>query len=112
MNTNILQTLVTAMQRRLAALPQRLRPFTTEFDELPKNLMLTGARGCGKSTFLLHHSRGKRLLYFSADNPKIIGEPLYDLVSSVFMLGYEGVIIDEIHYASNWTMARGSTQAA
>jgi len=95
MNTNILQTLVTAMQRRLAALPQRLRPFTTEFDELPKNLMLTGARGCGKSTFLLHHSQGRRLLYFSADNPKIIGEPLYDLVSSVFMLGYEGVIIDE-----------------
>ena len=47
MNTNILQTLVTAMQRRLAALPQRLRPFTTEFDELPKNLMLTGARGLG-----------------------------------------------------------------
>lgn len=43
MNTNILQTLVTAMQRRLAALPQRLRPFTTEFDELPKNLMLTPA---------------------------------------------------------------------
>ena len=83
MNTNILQ-------RRLAALPQRLRPFTTEFDELPKNLMLTGARGCGKSTFLLHHSQGRRLLYFSADNPKIIGEPLYDLVSSVFMLGYEG----------------------
>ena len=39
MNTNILQTLVTAMQRRLAALPQRLRPFTTEFDELPKNLI-------------------------------------------------------------------------
>ena len=81
MNTNILQTLVTAMQRRLAALPQRLRPFTTEFDELPKNLMLTGARGCGKSTFLLHHSQGRRLLYFSADNPKIIGEPLYDLVT-------------------------------
>lgn len=104
MNTNILQTLVTAMQRRLAALPQRLRPFTTEFDELPKKLMLTGARGCGKSTFLLHHSQGRRLLYFSADNPKIIGEPLYDLVSSVFMLGYEGVIIDEIHYASNWSI--------
>ena len=41
---------------------------------------------------------------FSADNPKIIGEPLYDLVSSVFMLGYEGVIIDEIHYASNWSI--------
>ena len=92
------------MQRRLAALPQRLRPFTTEFDELPKKLMLTGARGCGKSTFLLHHSQGRRLLYFSADNPKIIGEPLYDLVSSVFMLGYEGVIIDEIHYASNWSI--------
>lgn len=104
MTNETLQTLVRAMQRRMAALPQRLRLFTTEYDKLPNALLLTGARGCGKSTFLLYHSQGKRILYFSADNPKIIGESLYDLVNDIFMLGYEGVIIDEVHYAANWSV--------
>lgn len=88
----------------MAALPQRLRLFTTEFGNLPNTLLLTGARGCGKSTFLLYHSQGKRILYFSADNPKIINEPLYDLVNDIFMLGYDGVVIDEVHYAANWSV--------
>lgn len=104
MNKDIHQALIMAMQRRMAALPQRLRLFTTEHDALPKALLLTGARGCGKSTFLLYHSQGKHLLYISADNPKIMGEPLYDLVSDILMLGYEGVIIDEVHYAANWSI--------
>lgn len=104
MTTEILQTLVMAMQRRLAAMPQRLRPFTTEHEALPKTLLLTGARGCGKSTFLLYHSQGKRLLYLSADNPKIIGQSLYDVVSFIFMQGFEGVIIDEVHYADKWSI--------
>lgn len=103
MRTTLIQTLEAAMQRRLAALPQRLRPFTTEYTSLPASLMLTGARGCGKSTFLLFHSKGSRMLYFSADNPKLMSEPLYDLISEIFMMGYEGVIIDEIHYAQDWS---------
>lgn len=104
MTHDIHQTLVMAMQRRLAALPQKLRLFTTEHDKLPNTLLLTGARGCGKSTFLLYHSQGKRLMYFSADNPKIMNVPLYDLVNEIFMLGYEGVIIDEVHYAADWSI--------
>lgn len=101
------QTLVMAMQRRIAALPARLRLFTTEYVKqrpLPKTLLLSGARGCGKTTFLIHHSINKRMLYISADNPKIITEPLYDIVSEIFMRGYEGVIIDEVHFASNWSL--------
>ena len=66
--------------------------------------MLSGARGCGKTTFLLHHSLGKRMLYFSADNPKVINEPLYDFVAALFMQGYEGVIIDEVHFATKWSL--------
>lgn len=104
MKDEIHQTLLMAMQRRLAAMPQRLRLFTTEYGKLPNALLLTGTRGCGKSTFLLHHATGRHIMYLSADNPKIIGIPLYDLVSDIFMLGYEGVIIDEIHYASNWSI--------
>jgi len=107
MTNDTLQTLIMAMQRRMAALPERLRLFTTEYCEakpLPRTLMLCGARGCGKTTFLLHHSQGKRMLYFSADNPKLINEHLYDLVSDLFMRGYEGVIVDEIHFASDWSL--------
>lgn len=107
MTNEILQQLVMAMQRRVAALPERLRLFTTEYcaqNALPRTLLLSGARGCGKTTFLLYHSIGKRMLYFSADNPKIINDSIYDLVSDIFMRGYEGVIIDEIHFAANWSL--------
>mgnify|MGYP004446805873 FL=1 len=106
MTNEILQNLIMAMQRRIAAMPKRLRLFTTEYSEsqsLPRTLMLSGVRGCGKTTFLLHHSQDKRMIYFSADNPKLINEPLYDLVSDIFMRGYEGVIIDEVHFAANWS---------
>ena len=99
-----IELLEMAMQRRLAAMPKRLRLFTTEHKKLPDALLLTGTRGCGKSTFLMHHATGKHLLYFSADNPSVINEPLYDVVSFAFMQGYEGVIIDEVHYAANWSI--------
>lgn len=58
----------------------------------------------GQHLCLCQHSQGKRMLYFSADNPKVITSPLYDLVNDIFMQGYEGVIIDEIHYASEWSI--------
>ena len=96
--------LVQAMQRRLAAMPKRLRLFTTETERLPDTLLLTGARGCGKSTFLLHHSRGRNMLYVSVDNPTVVARPLYEVVSAIFMQGYEGVILDEVHYAANWSL--------
>lgn len=44
------------------------------------------------------------MLYFSADNPMLAGEPLYDTVKSMFMAGFEGVIVDEIHYARDWSL--------
>ena len=99
--------MIMTMQRRISALPERLRLFTTEYcaqKPLPRTLMLSGTRGCGKTTFLLHHSMNKRMLYFSADNPKYINESLYDIVSFIFLQGYEGVIIDEIHFASQWSL--------
>lgn len=104
MNSEIINHLLASMQRRMAALPHRLRPFTTGYSQLPPCFLLTGSRGCGKSTFMLHHSRDNRMLYFSADNPKVMAFNLYDFVSYIFMNGYEGVIIDEIHYANNWSI--------
>lgn len=97
------------MLRRLEAMPEVLRPFTAEPRELPRGLLLTGPRGVGKTTFLLHHlqrlhhSRGKRLFYLSADNPLLADVSLYDAVHAVFMRGYEGAVIDEVHYARDWS---------
>ena len=38
----------------------------------------------------------------SVDHPAFSATPLYDLIEVAFMEGYEGVLIDEIHYAMHW----------
>ncbi len=103
MNESTFARLEAAMERRRAALPVTLRPFTESYGELPRAVILTGARGVGKSTFLLHHSRSRRFLYVSADNP-LIGEiPLYDVGERAFVAGYEGIVVDEVHFARDWS---------
>lgn len=93
-----------AMRRRVSALPARIRPFTVEYQELPRALLLTGARGVGKTTFLLYRAKDQRILYFSSDNPLFASESLYDTVKSAFLAGYSGIVIDEVHYARNWAL--------
>ncbi len=93
-----------AMQRRMAALPSRLRPFSTEYRNLPRALLLTGARGVGKTIFLLHHAKERRVLYLSADNPMVMSESLYNIGKSAFLAGFGGIIIDEVHYAREWAL--------
>jgi len=104
MDARTITELETAMSRRIASLPSRIRLFSREYGALPRALLLTGSRGVGKTTFLLHHARESRMLYFSADNPMLAGELLYETVKSMFMAGYEGVIVDEVHYARDWSL--------
>jgi len=96
------------MARKISNLPARLRLFTTEYPcdgNIPNNIILTGLRGVGKSTFLLYNIRNssKKILYFSADNPLLAVEDIYMFVSQMFMKGYDGVAIDEVHYAKDWS---------
>lgn len=99
-----------AMKRRIASLPARFRPFVRHRETLPRTTMLTGPRGVGKTTFLLHHAQKffethrERLLYLSADNPTLGSEGLYEIVTSIFLAGYAGVIIDEVHFAKDWSI--------
>lgn len=106
MQEQILDQLSASMQRKTNNLPERLRLFTTEYGQLPQTVIVTGLRGIGKSTFLLYHARnsGKRIMYLSADSPLISSEPLYSVVSFIFSQGYEGVIVDEVHYAKDWAV--------
>lgn len=104
----IISEMETIMERKIKALPKRIRLWTTEYtskNTIPKNMILTGLRGNGKSTFLLYNAKKskKKILYFSADNPVLSTAILYELVSGIFMQGYEGVIIDEVHFARDWS---------
>jgi predicted AAA+ superfamily ATPase len=104
LNTQEISELEAAMGRKLGTLPARIRPFTTDRVDLPRALLLTGARGTGKTTFLLHHAGLTGMLYLSADNPMLAGQSLYDAVRSIFMAGYNGAIIDEVHFARDWSL--------
>ena len=102
--------LETTMLRRISSLPDRFRPFVMHRDTLPRTFMLTGPRGAGKTTYLLHHAnkladtQQQSILYLSADNPTLGTESLYEIVASIFLAGYSGVIVDEIHFAKDWSI--------
>lgn len=100
MTTERVANLEAAMNRRVSVLPNRIRPFVRAYKELPRACMLTGARGVGKTTFLLYHAQlqKRRILYLSADNPTLAAESLYDIVSFMFLNGFSGVIVDEVHW--------------
>lgn len=88
MNNSIIQALESNIARRVSALPNKLRLFTQEIESLPRALILTGSRGVGKSTFLLHHAKDRNLLYFSADNPLVMPFSLSEIAKAIFMAGY------------------------
>ena len=104
MENDIISDLEASMQRKLSTLPEKIRLFTKDVPELPKAFILTGPRGVGKTTFLLYHAVAKDILYLSADNPLLSAKPLYEIISSIFSRGYKGVIIDEVHFASDWSL--------
>jgi uncharacterized protein len=104
MNGTTITEIESAMGRKFASLPERIRPFSREHEALPRACLVVGPRGVGKTTFLLHRARDSRTLYFSADNPMLADEPLYETVKSIFMAGYEGVVIDEVHFARDWSL--------
>jgi len=106
MNLEEVITLVEETHQRLKlSLPERIRPFydSVEIDKV-RTALVYGQRGAGKTTFLLYRSKDKPFLYLSADNPLVIAHPLYEVVREVFKRGYEGIIVDEVHLAKDWSL--------
>lgn len=100
----IIDNLELTHERLKQYLPARKRPFYANIQtKNTRGLLLYGPRGVGKTTFLLDATKDRNFLYLSADNPLISSLALYELVKNIFSRGYEGVVIDEIHYTNNWS---------
>jgi uncharacterized protein len=72
-------------------------------------ITITGARGTGKTTLVLQHliaeyGSVEKCLYFSADNPLVLKNGIYDTANEYFKFYGDAVIIDEVHKQTNWAM--------
>ncbi|HBM15093.1 MAG TPA: AAA family ATPase [Lentisphaeria bacterium] len=85
--------------------PKKKRDYFNKLNfDCSRAILLSGPRGTGKTSWMLSQLNKGFFLYFSADHPSIAAIPLYDLCDAAFSKGYEGVFIDEIHYAKDWSI--------
>jgi hypothetical protein len=101
----IVDQLEQTYQRIKLFLPERKRPYfsTIQINNI-RAFLIYGPRGVGKTTFLIDSIKNRNFLYFSADNIAIQPYPLYDVVKEIFLRGYDGVVIDEVHFSNNWSL--------
>jgi len=81
------------------------RYFFQKVDFDNKLIGILGARGIGKTTFMLQYLRGfdfDKTLYFSADSIAASGVKLYDIAEEFSRYGGEILAIDEIHKIKNF----------
>jgi predicted AAA+ superfamily ATPase len=104
---NQLESLRLIQNRLTRDLPAWERPIVARLEESlsagARAILLTGPRGVGKTTYLLKKARDSDWVYFSADHPHVASQSLFELVESAYMSGARGVVVDEVHYARNWS---------
>lgn len=72
-------------------------------------IILTGARGTGKTTLVLQHyvkryHDVKKCLYMSADNPLVLKAGIYQTASEYFKYYGDCLIVDEVHKQKDWSL--------
>ncbi len=105
-HAEILDKLLIIQSRLIAAQPEKFRPFFNcrDLTSKQRGLLVMGPRGVGKTTFLLREAGKRKVFYLSADHPLVFQTNLYNLAEAAFGQGYEGLIIDEVHYAKDWSL--------
>ena len=89
-------------ERLIVHQPVRLRDRVRQLQVDNRACLLTGPRGTGKTTWLLRQCEQEHYLYISVDHPAFSATPLYSLIEAAFLEGYEGILLDEVHYAFDW----------
>lgn len=88
--------------------PAYYRKFYSDFKMDNRFIGVVGARGVGKTTFLLeylrrHYGNSERGLYVSGDNLYFTDHTLFEISDQfVKLYGGELLVIDEIHKYKNW----------
>ncbi|MBI9032646.1 ATP-binding protein [bacterium] len=104
---NILNELF-AIQNKVASLvPTKFKRYL-EIDWNQRLIIITGARGTGKTTMVLQYYLEKfkstsECLYFSVDNPLVAKSGIYEIGKEFFTLYGDTIIIDEVHKQNNWS---------
>lgn len=104
-----MDTLIEIYNRLLSEMiPSYRRKFYDGFVMDNRFIGIIGARGVGKTTFLInylreYYSNSSRVLYISADNLYFAGHTLLEIVDQ-FVKDFDGQLlcIDEIHRYKNW----------
>lgn len=104
-----MDTLIETYHRLLSEIvPSYRRKYYDDFHMDSRLVGIVGARGVGKTTFLIHYIRehhhgGSQALYVSADNLYFVEHTLLE-VADQFVKDLDGQLlcIDEIHRYKNW----------
>lgn len=80
------------------------RYFLARHDLDERFLVVTGARGVGKTTMLAQFLSGReRCLYVPSDHVLLTGESLYRVAEEFRQMGGKRICFDEIHKVPDWT---------
>ncbi|MBM4253941.1 MAG: ATP-binding protein [Deltaproteobacteria bacterium] len=102
---DIMDNLAATQSRLLAAQPVRMRLAYDRWDlKACRATLILGPRGIGKTSLLLREAeRHGNILYLSADHPYLDEVSLWTIAETAFLRGYDGVAIDEVHFARDWS---------
>lgn len=102
----IIERLESRKVRMVSALPDRKRLYFEKLEKIEneRGILLYGPRGVGKTTYLLINAKKYNFFYVSGDDPLLSQISLYNLGERIFLEGFNGLIIDEVHFLNNWSL--------
>jgi len=108
----VLSSIIKLEKKILRSLSSHYRRyFFDRIDFDSKMIAIVGARGVGKTTFLLQHLQDLKnryepykSLYFSYDYPTNVDIKLYELAEEFSKVGGKYLLIDEIHKYKNFSL--------
>jgi predicted AAA+ superfamily ATPase len=89
-------------RRKELYLPEKKRPVFDSIELKNRAVLFVGARGVGKTTYLLSRAAERGFLYVSADHALVAESSLWEIGDAAFGRGYEGIVLDEVHRARDW----------
>jgi len=103
----MLDTLIDNFYKKYTTTTLKFKRYFHTLDMNDKLIGIIGARGVGKTTFLLQYLKELKIpfekkLYFSADHFLVSNYSLYEIAQEFEKIGGEVLVIDEIHKYPNF----------